>query len=85
MQGETEKEAKDYFDYYVHQKGDWEAATNLVETWWINAKTLPADTLRAMKMHFMAGWGGYPLIGTRGADRRRPQSVCRTWASTARC
>jgi alkanesulfonate monooxygenase SsuD/methylene tetrahydromethanopterin reductase-like flavin-dependent oxidoreductase (luciferase family) len=64
VQGETEKEAKDYFDYYVHQKGDWVAATNLVETLGINAQTLPAETLRAMKIHFMAGWGGYPLIGT---------------------
>ena len=25
VQGETEKEAQDYFDYYVNQKGDWEA------------------------------------------------------------
>jgi len=64
VQGETEKEAKDYFDYYVHQKGDWVAATNLVETLGINAQTLPAQTLREMKIHFMAGWGGYPLIGT---------------------
>ena len=64
VQGETEKEARDYFDYYVHQKGDWVAATNLVETLGINAQTLPAETLREMKIHFMAGWGGYPLIGT---------------------
>ncbi len=64
VQGDTEKEAKDYFDYYVHQKGDWVAATNLVETLGINAQTLPAETLREMKIHFMAGWGGYPLIGT---------------------
>jgi alkanesulfonate monooxygenase SsuD/methylene tetrahydromethanopterin reductase-like flavin-dependent oxidoreductase (luciferase family) len=64
VQGETEKEAKDFFDYYVHQKGDWVAATNLVETLGINAQTLPPDVLRDMKIHFMAGWGGYPLIGT---------------------
>ncbi len=64
VQGDTEKEAKEYFDYYVHQKGDWVAATNLVETLGINAQTLPAETLREMKIHFMAGWGGYPLIGT---------------------
>jgi FMNH2-dependent dimethyl sulfone monooxygenase len=64
VQGETQKEAKDYFDYYVHQKGDWVAATNLVETLGINAQTLPAETLREMKIHFIAGWGGYPLIGT---------------------
>ena len=40
------------------------AATNLVETLGINAQTLPPETLQAMKIHFMAGWGGYPLIGT---------------------
>ena len=36
VQGETEAEAKDYFDEYVHHKGDWEAATNLVETMGLN-------------------------------------------------
>jgi len=63
VQGETEKEAKDYFDYYVHQKGDWVAATNLVETLGINSQALPPEVAREMKIHFMAGWGGYPLVG----------------------
>jgi alkanesulfonate monooxygenase SsuD/methylene tetrahydromethanopterin reductase-like flavin-dependent oxidoreductase (luciferase family) len=65
VQGETEKDARDFFDYYVHQKGDWVAVDNLVKTMGLNAKTLPPDTLRAMKAHFIAGWGGYPLVGTR--------------------
>ena len=30
-----------------------------------NAKTLPSHVLAEMKKHFIAGWGGYPLIGTR--------------------
>jgi len=64
VQGDTEKEAQDYFDYYVHQKGDWDAATNLVETMIANAKTLPKDVLAEMKKHFIAGWGGYPIVGT---------------------
>ena len=63
VQGETEKEANDYFDEYVHQKGDWEAATNLIETMGLNTPR-PPEQLKAMKMHFIAGWGGYPLIGT---------------------
>ena len=29
-----------------------------------NAKTLPPDVLAEMKKHFIAGWGGYPIIGT---------------------
>jgi alkanesulfonate monooxygenase SsuD/methylene tetrahydromethanopterin reductase-like flavin-dependent oxidoreductase (luciferase family) len=65
VQGETEKEARDFYDYYVNQKGDWEAATNLVETMGLNAKTMSGDALQAMKEHFIAGWGGYPLVGTR--------------------
>jgi alkanesulfonate monooxygenase SsuD/methylene tetrahydromethanopterin reductase-like flavin-dependent oxidoreductase (luciferase family) len=64
VQGDTEKEARDYFDYYVNQKGDWDAVTNLVDTMIANAKTLPPDVLAEMKKHFIAGWGGYPIIGT---------------------
>ena len=64
-QGHTEKEAKDYFDLVTGARhGDIEAATNLVETMGINALTFPPGVLDTMKIHFMAGWGGYPLIGT---------------------
>ena len=56
---ETETEAKNYFDHYVHQKGDWVAATNLVETLGINAQTLPAETLREfLKANGVAMTGG---------------------------
>ncbi len=63
-QGETEKAAKEYFDLVVHQHGDVAAATNLVETMGINAQTFPPGVLDIMKEHFIAGWGGYPLVGT---------------------
>jgi alkanesulfonate monooxygenase SsuD/methylene tetrahydromethanopterin reductase-like flavin-dependent oxidoreductase (luciferase family) len=63
-QGNTEKKAKDYFDLVTGKHGDLEAATNLVETMGINALTFPPGVLDTMKIHFMAGWGGYPLIGT---------------------
>ena len=65
VQGETEPEAKAYFDEYVHQKGDWVAATNLVETMGLNTQGRSPEMLQAMKMHFIGGWGGNPLIGTR--------------------
>lgn len=63
VQGDTEKDARDFFNHYVNEKGDWEAATNLVDTMGLNAKTLPPEAMQAMKTHFIAGWGGYPLIG----------------------
>jgi alkanesulfonate monooxygenase SsuD/methylene tetrahydromethanopterin reductase-like flavin-dependent oxidoreductase (luciferase family) len=65
VQGETEAEAKDYFDEYVHRKGDWEAATNLVTTMGLNTQGRAPEALRAMKMHFIGGWGGFQLIGAK--------------------
>jgi dimethylsulfone monooxygenase len=65
VQGETEQEAKDYWNEYIYEKGDWEAATNLVETMGLNSQGRTQDMLRAMKMHFIGGWGGYPLVGTK--------------------
>jgi alkanesulfonate monooxygenase SsuD/methylene tetrahydromethanopterin reductase-like flavin-dependent oxidoreductase (luciferase family) len=48
-----------------------------VETLGINAQTLPPETLRAMKIHFMAGCGGYPLIGTKDQIVEGLQAVSR--------
>ena len=65
VQGETEKEARDFYQHYVHEKGDWVAASNLLDTLGLNAQTLPPEAIEPLKEHFIAGWGGYPLIGTR--------------------
>ena len=65
VQGKTEQQAKDYYDECIHQKGDWEAATNLVETMGLNSQGRSPELLRAMKTHFIGGWGGYPLVGTK--------------------
>jgi len=65
VQGETEAEAKSFFNYYVHEKGDWEAADNLVNMLGLNSKNLGPERLKSLKAHFVAGWGGYPLVGTK--------------------
>ncbi|MBR1235905.1 LLM class flavin-dependent oxidoreductase [Bradyrhizobium sp. AUGA SZCCT0182] len=65
VQGETEKEARDFYNYYVHEKGDWSAAENVIATLGVTAKTIPPARMQAMKEHFVAGWSGYPLIGTK--------------------
>lgn len=61
---ETEQEAKDYFHYYVHEKGDWAAADNLVRIFGMESASMPPAVLDEFKTRFMAGWGGYPLVGT---------------------
>ena len=65
VQGETEKEALEFLDYYANQNGDWDAVTNLVETMGINAKTFTEAQMKGMKSHFIAGWGGFPIVGTK--------------------
>jgi alkanesulfonate monooxygenase SsuD/methylene tetrahydromethanopterin reductase-like flavin-dependent oxidoreductase (luciferase family) len=61
---ETEKEARDYLNYYVREKGDYEAVNNLLEIFEMQSKTLPPEALDAFRFHFIAGHGGYPLVGT---------------------
>jgi alkanesulfonate monooxygenase SsuD/methylene tetrahydromethanopterin reductase-like flavin-dependent oxidoreductase (luciferase family) len=64
VQGDTEADAQRYFEHYVHEKGDWDAVENLVSTMGVNAQTLPPEVLEQLKVHFIGGWGGMPLIGT---------------------
>lgn len=61
---DTEREARDYLDYYVRRRGDREAADNLLEIFGIQSQTLDAAALDAFRFHFIAGHGGYPLVGT---------------------
>jgi dimethylsulfone monooxygenase len=67
VQGETEQEARDFYRYYVHEKGDWQAATNMIDVFAaeINARNIPPERLKAYQEAFIAGWGGFPLIGTK--------------------
>jgi alkanesulfonate monooxygenase SsuD/methylene tetrahydromethanopterin reductase-like flavin-dependent oxidoreductase (luciferase family) len=65
VQRDTEDEAKKFFDYYVNEQGDWDAVENLTNFLGINSQTFPPDVLRQLKMHFIGGWAGVPLIGTK--------------------
>jgi alkanesulfonate monooxygenase SsuD/methylene tetrahydromethanopterin reductase-like flavin-dependent oxidoreductase (luciferase family) len=67
VQGETEQEARDFYRHYVHDKGDWQAAQNMIDTFAaeINARNIPPERLKAYQEAFIAGWGGFPLVGTK--------------------
>ena len=64
VQGDTEQDAKDYLHSYVYDYGDWDAVENLVTTFGIQSQSLPPEVARAMKEHFIGGWGGIPIVGT---------------------
>ncbi len=67
VQAETEREARGCYHYYVHEKGDWVAARNVIDTMAaeINKRDYPQERRNAMAEMMIAGWGGFPLIGTR--------------------
>ena len=55
---ETEKEAKDYLNHYVVEKGDYEAVNNLLDIFGMQSETLPKEVLDEFRFHFIAGHGG---------------------------
>ena len=67
IQAETEAEARVFYDYYVHEKGDWVAARNVIDTMGaeINQRDYPEERRKAMSEMMISGWGGFPLIGTK--------------------
>ena len=61
---ETEREARDYLNHYVVEKGDDVAVGNMLDIFGVQSETLSPDVLDAFRFHFKAGHGGYPLVGT---------------------
>ncbi|MGH7089666.1 MAG: LLM class flavin-dependent oxidoreductase [Stellaceae bacterium] len=65
VQGETEAEARKFLNHYIYEQGDWEACGNLIRQLGINSETFPPDALKELKAHFIGGWGGYQIVGTK--------------------
>jgi alkanesulfonate monooxygenase SsuD/methylene tetrahydromethanopterin reductase-like flavin-dependent oxidoreductase (luciferase family) len=67
VQGETENEAREFYNYYVHQQGDWEAAKYMVETFSleVNQRNVQPERIKPLQEAFIQGWGGLPVVGTK--------------------
>ncbi len=64
FQGDTEDDAKAYYRWAIHEHGDWPGVENLIRIMGVNSQSIPPAQLQVLKEHFVAGWGGYPMIGT---------------------
>ena len=60
---DTEKEAKD-FHQRVIDEGDWGAAGNVIKIASSGASQSFDHAVKEMQTRFIAGWGGYPIVGT---------------------
>ncbi|WP_342642108.1 LLM class flavin-dependent oxidoreductase [Rhodoligotrophos ferricapiens] len=60
---DTEQEAKDYFEYCVTEKGDWETVRGILGTLDRNSQSVnyKADD---MARRYIAGYGAVPLVGS---------------------
>jgi alkanesulfonate monooxygenase SsuD/methylene tetrahydromethanopterin reductase-like flavin-dependent oxidoreductase (luciferase family) len=64
IQGDTEREARQLYDYYIKEKGDFVAAQNVLTVNGMHAQTWSEEALRERLEDVVAGFGSYPLIGT---------------------
>ena len=86
VQGETEKEARDFYNYYVHEQGDWEAARNMVDTISpeINKRNYTPEAEKSWRKS-SSGLGRLSAGRHQGAGRRRARDAVEGSASTACC
>ena len=61
---ETEKEAREFHDYYVNEMGDRDGVRNLLDVLIPNSQSALGDGWEAMASNLIAGYGALPLIGT---------------------
>lgn len=60
---ETEREAQDYLNYYVHERGDWTAVSKMVSGLVVNSKSADYST-NTMAINLIGGYSALPLVGT---------------------
>jgi alkanesulfonate monooxygenase SsuD/methylene tetrahydromethanopterin reductase-like flavin-dependent oxidoreductase (luciferase family) len=60
----TEKEAREYAHYYIHEKGDVGAVETIIAQQGRRDPNMQSELYERIKRRLIAGWGGYPLIGT---------------------
>ncbi|MEV0068207.1 MULTISPECIES: LLM class flavin-dependent oxidoreductase [unclassified Amycolatopsis] len=60
---DTEEEAKRAFQQVVDE-GDWGAAGNVIKIAGSGASQSFDHAVKEMQERFIAGWGGYPIVGT---------------------
>ena len=62
---DTEREAREFFHYYVHDKGDWPGVRNLLAQ--VNTggqQSASPEQWETMAVNLIAGYSALPLIGT---------------------
>ncbi|MAM67721.1 MAG: LLM class flavin-dependent oxidoreductase [Rhodospirillaceae bacterium] len=59
----TQKEAEEYYHYYVHEMGDWDAVEHIISIRQ-QSQSIPPDALSKMKERLISGVGTFPVVGS---------------------
>lgn len=61
----TEKETREWYDYIVHEQGDWEAAEHIVRIRIEGGgQSVPTELIRKRATQLVAGIGTTPMVGS---------------------
>lgn len=60
----SQREAEEYLDYYANQQADWDAVDYLMKLQGLHAQSFTPEALASFRDRFVAGHGGFPLVGT---------------------
>jgi FMNH2-dependent dimethyl sulfone monooxygenase len=74
----TEKEAWDYYNHYVRESGDEEVCDMICSLFNIDAASQSKEFMKNFRENFIAGWGGWALVGT-------PEQVAENLMKIADC
>jgi dimethylsulfone monooxygenase len=61
---ETEAEARAFYEHYVRELGDFDAADRLMHFLGLESEVLGPKNYERARERFMAGWGGVGMVGT---------------------
>ena len=62
--GDSREDAQRQLDHCIHEKGDFEAADNMLREMGITTQGKVAEAREGRKVHVMAGYNGFQLLGT---------------------
>jgi len=75
VQGDTQREAEAFLNYYALEQGDEAAVDGVTRLHGLNTKGLPAEVMAGLRTRFKAGMAGYELVGTADHIIRRMQAI----------
>jgi len=61
---DSEAEARDFLEYAVRERGDWEGVRNLLDILVPNSQSALGDGWEKMAANLIAGYGAIPQVGT---------------------